>query len=575
MHIVIQGLLSDFADRFGLSLDQSRLFESFAAFSIANTFSVEIESPQDHIYLGEDPGIDSLLILIDGFPVQSLDEAESQFQDRKRDADVDLIFIQAKTTEKWSKADIQVFGAAVQDFLAETPKQAMSDFLQERKRIANLIFNNVGRVRGGVPICHLYFVCLANTKPPTEIEAARCALVQQLDISGLFSSTEVVLFNRDECRELYKRATSGNETSFSVLEYADMPTGDGISASYVALVPCLELVDKVLSTPEGRLRTNIFDENVRDFLGVDNQVNSEISETLADEARASRFGVLNNGITLLSPDIRMGNKVCAVKNYQIVNGCQTSNVLYYNRELLSKDVYVLVKIVGTDKPDVADEIVRATNKQSKVEDYQFLATLQKVKQIDEYFVARGMHEQEYSLVFERRKNQFAREKIPNIRRVGIQELARSVGALWLDRPDLASRYPGQLVQEMSSKIFDPRIEENAYYTAAYASYRLTLHLNNKRISPDLRVAKWHLLTLAKHFLLKNMQVNIVGSKSSQAYARVEKFFSSNDEEVLQIIEQIALALGPVDSLTRDRLKVQSVVTESIENLKAMQIYKQA
>ena len=48
--------------------------------------------------------------------------------------------------------------------------------------------------------------------------------------------------------------------------------------------------------------TNIFEDNVRDFQGY-NIVNSEIQDTLKNSEDQARFGLLNNGITIVAKSI--------------------------------------------------------------------------------------------------------------------------------------------------------------------------------------------------------------------------------------------------------------------------------
>lgn len=94
--------------------------------------------------------------------------------------------------------------------------------------------------------------------------------------------------------------------------------------------------------------------------------------------------MLNNGVTIVSPDVQLQGNVSHLRNFQIVNGCQTSNVLFENRATLG-DLMVNVKIVETQDEDVFAELVRATNSQSKVDDAQFLSLKPVVRRVEQYF----------------------------------------------------------------------------------------------------------------------------------------------------------------------------------------------
>jgi hypothetical protein len=193
------------------------------------------------------------------------------------------------------------------------------------------------------------------------------------------------------------------EATLRVLGSAAFPKAPEIEEGYVVTVRACDFVTQILSDQHGRLRQRIFEENVRDFIGLHGEINNEMAETLQDAVKQKRFGLLNNGVTLISPDVRVTGFDIYLRDFQIVNGCQTSNVLFENRSTISDDTTVMLKIVETSDPAVVDDIVRSTNRQTKVEEDQFLATLDAVKALERYFDAKGADE-EYRLYFERRKN---------------------------------------------------------------------------------------------------------------------------------------------------------------------------
>ncbi|MFU0171164.1 AIPR family protein, partial [Salmonella enterica] len=77
------------------------------------------------------------------------------------------------------------------------------------------------------------------------------------------------------------------------------------------------------------------------------------------------------GITIVSPDVKLQGSILHLENFQIVNGCQTSNVLYECRDSLDDTMMVNLKVVETLNEDVFSELVRATNSQTKVDETQF------------------------------------------------------------------------------------------------------------------------------------------------------------------------------------------------------------
>ena len=62
--------------------------------------------------------------------------------------------------------------------------------------------------------------------------------------------------------------------------------------------------------------TNIFEDNVRDFQGY-NIVNSEIQDSLRHGEDQARFGLLNNGITIVAKSITPVGDQIEIYDYQI------------------------------------------------------------------------------------------------------------------------------------------------------------------------------------------------------------------------------------------------------------------
>ena len=96
-----------------------------------------------------------------------------------------------------------------------------------------------------------------------------------------------------------------------------------------------------------------------------------------------------------------GNKF-HIEDYQIVNGCQTSHVLFDNRNLLDDSVVVPLRLIATDDEDVTASIVKATNRQTEVKEEQLIALSDFQKKIEAYFQTFPAGERLY---YERRSRQ--------------------------------------------------------------------------------------------------------------------------------------------------------------------------
>ena len=109
----------------------------------------------------------------------------------------------------------------------------------------------------------------------------------------------------------------------------------------------------------------IFRHNPRGPLG--NKVNSEIKRTLLDEIDRRRFHLLNNGITAICESYRLDANQLSVRDFQIINGCQTTVTLWDVRAVVREDPSVLVTVKLTECPQnesFARTIAAATNRQT-------------------------------------------------------------------------------------------------------------------------------------------------------------------------------------------------------------------
>lgn len=561
MHRVVQSHLSDFKNKHSIDRDESKSFEAFVNYAAFRTLSAEAIDPNDLIYDGDDPGIDGVMVFLDDAYISSPEEVEDFFTSRKRDVEATIIFTQAKTGENWNKSEINAFQSAVIDFLSPDHSYPHSDYMKSAREVFDSVIQNVGKIRGGKPQVLCYFANSARTPTEREIIGARDAMQKSLDDSGYFRLATVDLLDRDKVVDLWTSAEGQVEATLRVLGSAAFPKAPEIEESYVVTVRAIDFVEQILSDSNGRLRQRIFEENVRDFIGLKGEINSEMSDTLRDSVKQKRFGVLNNGITIISPDIRLTGFDIFLRDFQIVNGCQTSNVLFENRLGISPETTVMLKIVETSDAAVVDDIVRSTNRQTKVEEDQFLATLDAVKALERYFDARGADE-EYRLFFERRKNQFSsHENVKAIRVFDIKEIARCAAAMFLDKPDIASRYPNRLTNELRDSVFNQTYSEEVYHVSAYTLYRVKLLLSNNKIDPKYSKLRWHILMAIKYFVLGDDTPQLGSKKITQACAKVEHFISSNDDSNIAKLRALCAAIVDINDITRDRIKTPTFSSE--------------
>jgi hypothetical protein len=119
MHRVVKSHLDDFEKKHPVSDKETKQFEAFVNYTIFRSHCLENIDPRELIYEGDDPGINGIMVFIDDSYVSSVEEVEEAMTGRKRDAEVTIVFTQAKTSEAWSKAEINTYESAISDFLSE------------------------------------------------------------------------------------------------------------------------------------------------------------------------------------------------------------------------------------------------------------------------------------------------------------------------------------------------------------------------------------------------------------------------------------------------------------------------
>lgn len=565
MHRIVKSHLASFAKDFGYESDEEDVvFEKFANCCFLDPKVAGKIDIDDVTTDTDDDGIDGVALVINEDLVQSSSDATAVFSKDRRNNDVEIAFLQAKRSESFDLGDFLKFKDAILRFLNETPYEVESDLQKDVRAAFDVALDNAPRIREGKPTLSAYFVTTGVYSEQKAFERAKSELRAQLTSLGYFSRVEIRLLGREELIKAWVESYSGTEATLLMHSHAGLPQLKGIAESYLAVVRAREFVSEILTGEDGAIRGSIFEDNVRHFLGTDNPVNRSISETIGDSEACTRFPVLNNGVTLVSPDVVVQTNRLFIKNFQIVNGCQTSHVLFENRELLSDDVMVTLKIVETDDEDVFGELVRATNSQSAIKESQFLSLSPKARNVEAYF--NTFEGQEGRLYFERRDRQYVGRGVPALRVIDLDAAARAVCAMYLRRPDLAFKYPTQMYEEFGGRLFAEDNKDVIFYSSALVLYRIHLLTSSSAIPSAARKYKWHVLPLVASILAGSTVPNL-NSKRIDAYAKkIVDVFQVQNEKINEILTRATEAITSLEDLTNDRLKRQTILDELVERV---------
>ncbi|MBK9579436.1 MAG: AIPR family protein [Fibrobacterota bacterium] len=566
MHRIIKSHLDSFCINQGIQNDdESVKFEKFANYAILSGKASTAFDLDDVTTGNGDSGVDGIAIVINEEIVNSNEDAKSVFSSAKKNNAVEIIFIQSKSGESFDLGEFLKFKEAVLRLSESEEFQPMDEVEIEAKEILNTVFKNVPKIRGGKPDIVARFVATGLYTNPKELERAKNDACIELSRTSLFGEIDIKFIDRDELTKLWIRTYSGTSANIEMFSLAALPTIDGIAEAYIGVVKAKEIVNKLLESEDGGIRSQVFEENVRAFLGSENGVNSSIAQTLSRKTGANRFPVLNNGITIVSPDVRVQGNIIHLENFQIVNGCQTSHVLFENRKELSDEIMVNIKVVETINEDIFAELVRATNSQTKVEENQFYSLRPVIKRVEKYFDS--YDEQDGRLYFERRDKQFVGRDIPAIRIFNLQNLGKSVCSMYLQRPELAFRYAKRMFSDYGDSIFGENIKEIVYYSACLTLYRIHLLVSNGRIPTNIKKYKWHLLPIIRAIIAdEKIHYNLSANKTEKQAEKIVKAMSKDGKECTEIIKQAVEIIHGIDNLSNDRLKRQAVIIEALEKI---------
>jgi hypothetical protein len=381
---------------------------------------------------------------------------------------------------------------------------------------------------------------------------------------NIFRDVDFTPVDARALQRLYSGAKNRLSKSITFSGKVTLPALPGVQESYLGYLPADEYL-KLITDDAGNIVRGLFYDNVRDFQG-DNPVNHEIDETLKS-AHQELFVLLNNGVTVVADSISKTGDTFTIEDYQIVNGCQTSHVLYNNAASVTAAIQIPIKLIVSTDGEVINRIIKATNRQTPVKTEELTALTDFQKALEDYYTAVGG---DCRLYYERRSQQFrAATGIEKIRIVSVSSQIRSFASMFLSLPHQASRYYGTLMKSIETKIFVPGHPPIAYYTSALALYRLESLMRKKTIEAKYRPFKYHLLAILR-MTLAGIDIPSMSSNKFEKYCEEivkalqnEKTCTAAFQDTVKVLDSV---LG--DTYDRDKAKDVSLLTSAETLFKA-------
>jgi hypothetical protein len=490
MDSVTLALVKDFAERNDLEkMPMDKQFEHFAAYSIVSSRHAEdFETADLVVGDGQDLNVDAFAVKVNGRLA-----ADAEYIDDVLELngylDAEFIIIQAKSSSNFDGAAIIALGDnLVNEVFSTKQKLPVNDEVKRLIEIKDRILENASRLKDN-PVCRVYYVCTGNWTDDVYLVEAIKRKRQELIDTNLFSEVTFEPIGARALQAFYRATKTSISREIKFEKLVTLPTIEGVSASYLGVLPVKEFI-KLLTDDSGNIIKSVFVDNVRDFQG-ENPVNLDIAKTITD-GLFDQFVLRNNGITIVARNIKVTSSQYVLEDYQIVNGCQTSHVIFANQDEIKGDLFIPVKLIHTVSEDVAQSVIKSTNKQTNVDENDLLALTQFQRDLEDFYS--GVNG-ETKLNYERRAKQYANDAtIEKGRIVTIGNQLKCFASMFLDLPNQASRYQGTLLKTVKDRVFQSEHKPEPYFLSALASYRFEMALrrvtNEER---DIRPFKYFLL----------------------------------------------------------------------------------
>ncbi|KKO45675.1 hypothetical protein WG68_09870 [Arsukibacterium ikkense] len=548
-------------------MDESTQFEHFSNYSIASKhFRGSFELDDIHSGAGGDCAIDGIFIIVNGRIVTEADEL-NDIVDTAGHLDADLYFIQSKTTSSFSGADIGSFIHGVKDFLSDTPQLVQNLKIQKIKKIWEDIILKSSYMVNRRPYCKLFYICTGKWVEDKNLKAVISSGVNEIDSIGLFDSVNLEALGASEVQRLYHETKNKLSATITFQNKVTLPDINGVSEAYLGVIPFGEYLK--LIQDENQTIHSIFDDNVRDFQG-NNQVNKKIKNTL-ESGDFDLFCVLNNGVTIVATSITPVSNRFTIRDYQVVNGCQTSHVLHDCQGIEGVErVFVPIKIIVTDDEDIKTNITLATNSQTEVKTEQLEALSVFQKKLELYFNA---EKNSIPLYYERRSQQYnSNAGIKRTQIISIPIQIKSFASMFLSSPHLVTGYYGTIVKRFSGQMFNEEHKYSPYYVSALSYFRIEQFFRSGDLKAENKKARFHIMFIVR-LLCMGEQLDLFNSNKMDKNCEKFKATLLKDNEALKVFKE-AESIFENSGLDMDKKQYKSE-SETEQLVSAYKAYNKA
>lgn len=498
MDRITQSMIEAFKEDLSVNIDDiSLLFEYFSNYCVVNDVYGINDFDVEDITTGKNTqGIDGIAIIVNQKLINTIDDIDLLIS-YNQTISVKFVLIQTKTSPSFDNTEISNLLTYAKLFFGDDDSIFRTPEMQKFIELKNYIFSKGSKLKKN-PELLLYFVTLGTWTDDTNLKATVSVGKEALKTTNLFSDIEFIPCGSAEIQALYRKTKAKLSATFKFEKRITMYSLNDDEVGYSGVLPFKEF-KKLIIDDNGTVKP-VFEDNIRDYLGPNPDVNKSICETIMS-GNVNAFSMLNNGITVVASSISIPGDIATIEDYQIVNGCQTSNILIDNMELSDNidDLIIPIRIIATKNENLKNEITKATNSQTaiKKEQLEALSTFQ--KNLEEYYKT---YTSQDSLVYERRTGQYRDSDIPKNRIVTIPTQIKTISAMFLNEPSAVSGQYGTVAKRVGNKIFKTSDKLIMYYLSALSLYKIENLFKSNKIDKKYRRSRYHAMMLFRIVMSK-------------------------------------------------------------------------
>jgi hypothetical protein len=526
-------------------ISDNKRFLAYSAWMLLRPYSLDYDQVVQGITDDSgDLGIDALYVFSSG----QLLEENSDLNDITSEDQVELKLIQVTTDNGFKESQMLKTKNGVDAVLSLQEPLEGNETFRRRGELARATVKRWSSVLNANPLnVSVYYVCFGDV---STIAPSVSTVARKLVESAKTNCSAEARVNYLGAKEVFALGSQASYTGElhcrDVIEYVDKQNNPDL-LGWLGIVDANSLLS-LLTNDQVQLEPKYFEYNVRDYYGQQKKVNRNIAETLRSDGRRN-FWCLNNGITIVC---RRGSKLgkdITLKDFQVVNGCQTAHVLDECRGSLANDesCCVVVKVIQTTDEQLEADIIDATNSQTTVQGPALHANEPVQKAIEAHF----LNYHPYTLYYERRINFYRRKQKPGSRIVPVIRLFQVMYSVFWKEPGKSRNNPSRTFEDNYTRVFDLNYDYDTYLVAYLLYLRLgAINRDSARLANIGQTRKdimdYGLLHLTRtaFALLRgsDSRLDLKGRKSGFQRVKEDLFAALNDDAKLRTTYTDAMTL---------------------------------